>query len=98
MRERDKMLAAASFLKVKGRIAQTLLELAEHFGQEVEPGRIVIRQPISQYDLAAMVGTAREYVARTLSNWQRRKLLSRRRSGCYCLENKALLELEVKYR
>ena len=98
MRERDKMLAASSFLKVKGRIAQTLLELAEHFGQEVAPGRIVIRQQISQYDLAAMVGTAREYVARTLSDWQRRKLVSRRPSGYYCLEDKALLELEVKYR
>jgi CRP-like cAMP-binding protein len=96
MRERDKMLAATSFLRVKGRIAQTLLELAEHFGEEVGPGRIVIRQQISQYDLAAMVGTSREYVARTLSNLQRRKLVSRRPSGCYCLENKALLELEVK--
>jgi CRP/FNR family transcriptional regulator len=38
MRERDKMLAATSFLKVKGRIAHTLLELAEHFGEEVAPG------------------------------------------------------------
>jgi CRP-like cAMP-binding protein len=95
MRERDKMLAANSFLMVKGRIAQTLLELAEHFGQEVGPGRIVIRQQISQYDLAAMVGAGREAVVRTLSNWQRRKLVSRRRSGCYCLENKALLELEI---
>ena len=98
VRKRDKMLAATSFLRVKGRIAQTLLELAEHFGEEVEPGRIVIRQQISQYDLAAMVGAAREYVARTLSNWQRRKLVSRRPSGCYCLKNKALLELEVEYR
>jgi CRP/FNR family transcriptional regulator, cyclic AMP receptor protein len=94
MRERDKMLAATSFLKVKGRISKTLLELAEHFGQEVGPGRIVIRQRITQHDLAAMVGTAREAVVRALSNWQRRKLLSRP-SGYYCLENKALLELEV---
>ena len=38
------------------------------------------RQQISQYDLAAMVGGGREYVARTLSNWQDRKLVSRRRS------------------
>ncbi len=98
MRERDKMLAATSFIRVKGRIAQTLLELAEYFGQEVGPGRIVIRQQISHYDLAAMVGTVREYVARTLSNWQSRKLVSRRPSGCYCIENKALLEREVKYR
>jgi CRP/FNR family cyclic AMP-dependent transcriptional regulator len=98
VRETDKALAATSFLKVKGRIAQTLLELAEHFGQEVEPGRIVIRQQITQHDLAAMVGAGREYVARTLKNWRRRKLVSRRPSGYYCVENKALLKLEVKYR
>jgi CRP/FNR family cyclic AMP-dependent transcriptional regulator len=98
MREGDKMLAATSFLMVKGRIAQTLLELAEHFGEEVGPGRIVICQQISQHDLAAMVGASRERVARTLSNWRRRKLVSRRPSGCYCLENKALLKREVKYR
>ena len=97
MRERHKMLAASSFLMVKGRIAQTLLELAEHFGQEEGPGQIVIRQQITQHDLAAMVGAGREAVARTLSDWQRRKLVSRRPSGCYCLENKALLEHEVKY-
>jgi CRP/FNR family cyclic AMP-dependent transcriptional regulator len=97
MRERDKMLAATSFLMVKGRIAQTLLDLAEHFGQEVGPGRIVIGQQITQHDLAAMVGASREKVVRTLSDWQRRKLVSRR-SGCYCLENKALLKREVKYR
>lgn len=78
MRERDEMLAATSFLMVKGRIAQTLLELAEHFGEEVGPGRIVIRQQISQHVLAAMVGASRERVARTLSNWRRRRLVSRR--------------------
>jgi CRP-like cAMP-binding protein len=98
VRETDKALAATSFLNVKGRNAQTLLELAKHFGQEIEPGRIVIRQQITQHDLAAMVGAGREYVARTLKNWGRRKLVSRRPAGCYCIENKALLKLEVKYR
>jgi CRP-like cAMP-binding protein len=98
MRESNKRFADTSFLNVKGRIALTLLELAEHFGQEIGPGRIVIRQPISQHDLAAMVGTAREYVARTLSNWQRRKLVSRHPSGYYCLENQRLLKIEIKHR
>jgi CRP/FNR family cyclic AMP-dependent transcriptional regulator len=91
VRERDKMLAAGSFLSLKGRIAETLLELAEHFGQDVGPGRIVIRQKIRQKDIAAMAGTARENVTRVLNDWQRCKLVSRV-SGYYCLENKALLE------
>jgi CRP-like cAMP-binding protein len=94
VRERDKMLAATSFLSLKGRIAQTLLELAEHFGKEVGPGRIVIRQKIKQTDLAAMTGVARESMTRILNDWQRRKMMSRP-SGYYCLENKELLEHQV---
>jgi hypothetical protein len=95
VRERDKM-AATSFPSLKGRIAQTLLELAEDFGQEVGPGRIVIRQKIRQTDLAAMAGVARETVTRILNDWQRHKLVSRL-SGYYCLENEALLERQVKH-
>jgi CRP/FNR family transcriptional regulator, cyclic AMP receptor protein len=96
VRQRDKIVAATSFLSRKGRVAQTLLELAEHFGEEVEPGRIVIRQRIKQTDLAAMAGIARESVARVLNDWQRRKLVSRQ-SGYYCLENKSLLKRQAKY-
>jgi CRP/FNR family transcriptional regulator, cyclic AMP receptor protein len=96
VRKRDRMVAATSFLTLEGRIAQTLLELADHFGQEVGPGRIVIRQKIRQRDLAAMAGIARENVTRVLNDWERRKLVSRP-SGYYCLENKALLEHQVKH-
>jgi CRP/FNR family transcriptional regulator, cyclic AMP receptor protein len=95
VRQRDKIVAAASFLSLKGRVAQTLLELADHFGQEVGPGRIIIRQKIKQTDLAAMVGIARENVTRVLNDWERRKLVSRP-SGYYCLENKALIEHQVQ--
>jgi len=39
-----------------------MLELAEYFGREGGPGRIVIHQKIGQNDLAAMAGIARENV------------------------------------
>jgi CRP/FNR family transcriptional regulator, cyclic AMP receptor protein len=94
LRETDTVVAAGSFLSLKGRVAQTILELAEHFGQEVGPGRIVIHQKIGQNDLAAMAGIARENVTRVLNDWQRRKVVSRL-SGYYCLENKALLEHQI---
>src|SRR6516225_7266130 len=94
--ETDTVVAASSFLSLKGRVARTLLELADHFGQEVEPGRIVIHQKIGQNDLAAMAGIARENATRVLNDWQRRKLISRL-SGYYCLENKARLEQQAKY-
>jgi CRP/FNR family transcriptional regulator, cyclic AMP receptor protein len=96
LRETDATVAASSFLSLKGRMARTLLELAEHFGEEVGPGRIVIRQKIRQNDLAAMAGIARENVTRILNDWQRRKLMSRP-SGYYCLEDRAQLEHEVRF-
>jgi len=95
LRETDSVIAAGSFLPLRGRVAVTLLDLAQHFGQDVGSGRIVIRQKIGQADLAAMAGIARENVSRILNDWKRRKLVSRL-SGYYCLENKAQLEREAE--
>ena len=95
LREADAALAAGSFLPLRGRVACTLLELAQEFGQDVGAGRIVIRQKIGQSDLAAMAGIARENVSRILNDWKRRKLVSRL-SGYYCLENKAKLQNEAE--
>jgi len=95
LRETDTVIAAGSFLPLKGRVASTLLELAGHFGHDVGSGRVVIRQKIGQSDIAAMAGIARENVSRILNDWKRRKLVSRL-SGYYCLENKAQLEHEAE--
>jgi CRP/FNR family transcriptional regulator, cyclic AMP receptor protein len=95
LRETDAAIAAGSFLPLRGRVALTLLELAEDFGHDVGSGRIVIRQKIGQSDLAAMAGIARENVSRILNDWKRRNLVSRL-SGYYCLENKAQLKLEAE--
>jgi CRP-like cAMP-binding protein len=94
LRDTDEALAAETFLPLKGRVANAMLELASAFGQDVGSGRIVIRQKITQSDLAAMAGIARENVSRILNEWRRRKLVSRL-SGYYCLENKERLESEV---
>jgi CRP/FNR family cyclic AMP-dependent transcriptional regulator len=95
LRETDAVIAAGSFLPLRGRVACTLLELAHDFGQDVGSGRIVIRQKIGQSDLAAMAGIARENVSRILNDWKRRKLVSRL-SGYYCLEDKAKLQNEAE--
>ncbi|HEX3936821.1 MAG TPA: Crp/Fnr family transcriptional regulator [Xanthobacteraceae bacterium] len=95
LRETDAALAAGSFLPLRGRVACTLLELADEFGQDVGSGRIVIRQKIGQSDLAAMAGIARENVSRILNDWKRRKLVSRL-SGYYCLENRTELQNEAE--
>src|SRR3954467_342864 len=93
LRDTDGVVAAGSFLPLKGRVARALLDLAEAFGQDVGQGRILIRQKVSQSDVAAMAGIARENVSRILNDWIRDKLVSRL-SGYYCLENKAKLKRE----
>jgi len=95
LRETDATIAAGSFLPLRGRVACTLLELAQGFGQDVGAGRIVIHQKIGQSDLAAMAGIARENVSRILNDWKRRRLVTRL-SGYYCIENKAKLQNEAE--
>jgi CRP-like cAMP-binding protein len=95
LRDTDQVVAAGTFLPVKGRVARALLDLAKAFGNEVDGGRIVIRQKLSQSDVAAMAGIARENVSRILNEWMRLKLVTRL-SGYYCIENKAKLEKELK--
>src|SRR5262249_41441592 len=95
LRETDAAIAAGSFLPNKGRLAFTLLELADDFGQEIGSGRIVIRQKIGQSDLAAMTGIGRESANRIINDWQRRQIISRS-SGYHCIENKDQLQHEAE--
>ena len=94
LRKTDQLVAAASFLPLKGRVARALLDLAKAFGHELDDGRIVIRQKINQSDIADIAGIARENVSRILNEWMRTKLVTRL-SGYYCLENAAKLEREI---
>ena len=93
LRDTDQIVAAGSFLPLKGRVARALLDLAHAFGNDVGKGRIVIRQKVSQSDLAAMAGIARENVSRIMNDWMRAKIITRL-SGYYCLEERSKLERE----
>jgi CRP-like cAMP-binding protein len=96
LRETDQIVAAGSFLPLRGRVAVALLDLAEAFGNNVGGTRVVIRQKISQSDLAAMAGIARENVSRIMNEWMRVKIITRL-SGYYCLEDPALLKKEIEH-
>lgn len=93
LRDTDALVAAGSFLPLKGRVARALLDLAHAFGNEVAGGRVVIRQKVSQSELAAMAGIARENVSRIMNDWMRAKIVTRL-SGYYCLEKPAALKRE----
>jgi CRP/FNR family transcriptional regulator, cyclic AMP receptor protein len=87
-------IAAGTFLTLKGRVARALLDLSEAFGHDVGNGRVLVRQKITQGDLAAMAGIARENVSRILNEWKRQSVVSRL-AGYYCLENPQILEREA---
>lgn len=95
LRETNLSLAATSFLPLQGRVARALLALAEAFGEKLPhppgAGRVLIRQKVTQSDLAAMAGIARENVSRILNGWLRDGLVSRI-SGYYCVEKPRELE------
>jgi CRP/FNR family cyclic AMP-dependent transcriptional regulator len=76
LRETDKTIAALAFLSWKGRVARALLELAEVLGNDTKAGETVIPEMISQRELAAMAGVARENVSRAFSEWRSRRIIS----------------------
>jgi len=96
LRDTNDALAATSVLSVKGRVARALLSLAEAFGHDVGSGRILVRQKITQGDLALMAGIARENVSRVLKEWAEASLISRL-AGYYCLEKKPAIEREAGF-
>ena len=75
LRQSDEDMMASSFLTVRARVARALLQFARHFGEEAVPGRSLIRYKITQNDLAAMAGVARESVSRTFREWHRQKIV-----------------------
>jgi CRP-like cAMP-binding protein len=95
LRDTNDALTATNFLSVKGRVASALLQLAEAFGRDIGDGRILVSQKVSQSDLAAMAGVARENVTRVLTHWVSRSWLSRL-AGHYCLENKKAIQHELE--
>ena len=65
---------------VPQRLAQCLVSLARLHGVE-EDGAVVVDLPLSQLDLANIVGASRDAVAKTLQSWRDSDLVrtSRRR-------------------
>ena len=94
LREADEALAAATFLSVKARLARALLNIAEYVGEDNAAGEIQLRLKISQSDLAAMAGVARENVSRTMSEWRKREIVTRS-SSYYCINDPAALAQEM---
>jgi len=78
---------------VQGRVAASLLELTEDFGQPV-PGGTKLDVPLSQEDLARLAGTTRETCSSTVAQFARRGFVrGGRLRGLVVLDRAALAEL-----
>ena len=83
------------FLSVKQRLARALLNVADYVGEKNGAGRIQLRLKISQGDLAAMAGVARENVSRTMSEWRKRDIVTRS-SNYYCINDPKALAQDME--
>lgn len=90
LRDTNVAVAETTFLSLKGRVARAVLSMAEAFGRDVGAGRTLIGHKITQGDVAAMAGIARENASRIMNEWVRTGVISRV-SAYYCIENKAAL-------
>ena len=84
IRATDEALADAMFLDVTGRTAKRLLEMA---GDEDE-----FELPVTQEELAGMVGASRERVNKAISSFLRLGWLTQE-DGRYTITNRPQLEI-----
>jgi CRP/FNR family transcriptional regulator, cyclic AMP receptor protein len=71
LRDSDDYIAAQAFLPMKSRLARALLELAECIGEAAPSEKVLLPREITQRELAASAGVARENVNRIMGEWQR---------------------------
>jgi len=76
LRKADNELAADSFLTAQARVARAILSLANQVGEPDGPDLFILPTGVSQHDIGAMAGVARESVSRTLSEWRRRGIIT----------------------
>ena len=70
----ERELEAMAYQRVDQRLARRLLDLGRRFGVTTDRGTL-IQARLTQQELAEMVGTTRETLAHTLSDFRRRGLL-----------------------
>jgi CRP/FNR family transcriptional regulator len=92
VRRTHELLEDSVFLKVSARLAKVLMGLLAEAGEDAPDGRRIAR-PVTQGELARMVGTSREGINRQLSAWEREGWLRREGDHLVVLRPDRLLAL-----
>lgn len=86
IRRADEVIADLVFSDVPGRIAKTLLDMADRFGERIHDG-IRVSHDLTQEELAHLVGASRETVNKALADFTNRGWIRR--------ESRALVLVEL---
>ncbi|KAA8828246.1 MULTISPECIES: Crp/Fnr family transcriptional regulator [Bifidobacterium] len=73
----NERIADLVFMDVPGRLAKTLIDLAQRFGEPSEDG-LVVPHDLTQEEMAQLVGASRETVNKALMEFTQRGWISRR--------------------
>jgi CRP/FNR family transcriptional regulator, cyclic AMP receptor protein len=79
IRRTNEDVADLAFLDLPGRLAKKLLELADSYGQQQDGGKVIeITVPLTQEELAGMIGATRPSVNKVLGLYEDQGAIQRR--------------------
>jgi CRP/FNR family transcriptional regulator, cyclic AMP receptor protein len=87
LRSADRQIESLALLDVYGRVARTLLDMAE----EVD-GQRIIRSKVSRQDMAKVVGASREMVSRVMKDLEERDVIETLDNGFVLIKEKLAAE------
>lgn len=83
LRNADRQIESLALLDVYGRVARTLLDMAEEVGTSK-----VIRGKVSRQDLAKVVGASREMVSRVMKDLEERGIVETQEDGSVIIKER----------
>ena len=89
LREADRKRIEFAAFDTVGRVALRLLDLADQFGEPAAQG-VRITLPLSQQELAGLIGASREAVSKALQQLRKRGWIETQRRGISILDPEAL--------
>ena len=87
LRSADRQIESLALLDVYGRVARSLLDMAEVIGDAK-----IIRNKVSRQDLAKVVGASREMVSRVMKDLEERGMIETQENGSVILKERITQE------
>jgi len=83
LRNADRQIESLALLDVYGRVARTLLDMAED-----DKGVKIIRHKVSRQDMAKVVGASREMVSRVMKDLEERGVIETQENGSVIIKER----------